>query len=136
MVFIASAELALVRGEYVRAVEMMDRLIAALAQVHIRPYGVCALHLKGKAMLALGNSDCAVEVWETARREAEAMGSRTLLWQVLSALSKVEAERGRAAQAETLRVKAHELIKYIANHTPDELRESFLNLPDVRAILA
>jgi hypothetical protein len=64
------------------------------------------------------------------------MGSRTILWQVLFGMSELVAGRGQVTRAEALRVKARELVKYVADHAPDELRESFQNLPDVRALLA
>jgi hypothetical protein len=39
------------------------------------------------------------------------------------------------ADAENYRAQAQAIIAYITDHTPPEFRESFLNLPDVRAVM-
>ena len=67
-----------------------------------------------------------------ARAEAEAIGSRRMLWQILFALSRLETD---PTEAERLRQQAREIAKYIADHTPPDLRASFLALPAVQAVL-
>jgi len=48
-------------------------------------------------------------------------------------LSQLEAD---PTEAERLRQQARRIIKHIADHIDEaDLRESFLNLPDVRAVL-
>ncbi|MFQ5593143.1 MAG: hypothetical protein ACE5HA_03240 [Anaerolineae bacterium] len=71
-----------------------------------------------------------------ARAEAEAMGARRMLWQILAALAEIEGQRGRMAEAENLRAQAREVIAFIADHTgTSELRASFLAQPEVHAVL-
>jgi hypothetical protein len=48
----------------------------------------------------------------------------------------MEKERGNNSQAEDFLAKGRGIIDYIVAHTPTEFRESFLNLPDVQAVLA
>jgi hypothetical protein len=52
-----------------------------------------------------------------------------MLWQILAALSEIEID-----QRATLRQQAQEIVTFIADHCPPELRESFLSLPNVRAL--
>jgi hypothetical protein len=58
------------------------------------------------------------------------------VWKSLSALSQVEAKRGKTAEARALLQEAREYVIGIASRagTP-ELREAFLTLPDVQAVL-
>ncbi len=91
------------------------------------------LHLQGQAMLRLGQESAARDRLLEARAEAEAIGSRWLLWQILFSLSQLETD---PTEAQRLRRQAEEIIKYIADHIDDlELRASFLDLPDVQAIV-
>lgn len=43
---------------------------------------------------------------------------------------------GLAAEAESLRRQAQQIVEYIAAHTPAELQESFRNLPEVPNVRA
>jgi hypothetical protein len=47
----------------------------------------------------------------------------------------LEAGRGHIAKSQTLRQQAREIITYIADHCPPDLRASFLYLPEVQAVL-
>ena len=51
-------------------------------------------------------------------------------------MSDFETEAGRHAEAERLRARALDVVRYISERTgSDELRASFLDLPDVRSIV-
>jgi len=83
--------------------------------------------------LALGREEAALESLLEARSIAEAIGSRRMLWRVLFALSELEAD---LTEAERLRQQARQIVEYIADHIDEvKLRQLFLNLPDVRAVL-
>jgi len=94
-------------------------------------------------LLALGQANEAHETGRLAQAEAVALGSRRALWPSLAFLSQLEAQRGHHAEAQALRQQAREIILYIADHCPPDLstgsgqslRASFLNRPDVRAVL-
>ena len=132
----ADAELALARRNYAHVISVMDGLIARLRRVGMRSFLSDALYLKGQALLAQDQIDAARQVLSEARAEAESLGSRRMLWQILAALSVIEDGRGRLAEAQQLRAQAHESIAYIANHIPTkELSDSFLQQPLVRAIV-
>jgi len=133
---LAEAELALAKRDANRAIALMDELIAFLGLVGVRTFLADALHLKGQALAAQDRSEESHATLTEARAAAEALGSRRALWPVLAALAEIEAGRGHAAEAQTLRRQAREIIQYIADHCPPDLRASFLNLPDVRAVSA
>ena len=133
---LAQIELALAREDYEGGITIANELIDGLNQYGIRVNIPDALLLKGKVLLAQGKVDQSHKVLIEARTRAEELGSRRTLWPILLALGRVETERGNAAEAEALLGKAKEIVDYIADHagTP-ELRESFLSIPDVKAVL-
>ncbi len=132
----ADAELALAKHDHARAARVTDELIARLRKVGMRSFLADALFLKAKALLAQGQVEAAGRVLNAARAEAESLGSRWMLWQILAALSAVEENRGRHAEVQAVRAQARELIAYIAGHMPTrDMRDAFLHRPTVRAIM-
>jgi tetratricopeptide (TPR) repeat protein len=129
---LAEGELALARRDYPRVVESMQRTAATLRAQGVHVHVPEALYLAARALLALDRLEEARAILCEARAEAEAMGTRYILWQILIALSRVEEQRGNPAEAESLRRQAREVIGDIADHCPSDLRASFLNLPDVK----
>ena len=63
--------------------------------------------------------------------EAEAIGSRRRLWQILAALAAIALTPAKAEQSGQ---SAREHIEYISNHAPANLRDSFHDLPSVVAV--
>ena len=140
---LADAELALAKQAFGHAVAVIEALVARLRKVGMRSFLAEALHFKGKALLAQGRVEAARAAWMEARAEAESLGSRRVLWPILAALAEIEAGRGNTTEAQALRQQACEIINYIADHcSPDpsagsgqSLRDSFLHLPEVQAVL-
>jgi hypothetical protein len=140
-----AAEIALAQADYLRATTLADQMIANIRSAGYRPIIPDVLYFKGRVMLAQDQIDSARPVLEEARAEAEAIGSRRSLWPILMALSEVEARSGDPARGEDLRRRAQEIVEYIADHiadpahpingplTAEQLRASFLNLPEVQA---
>lgn len=124
---LAEAELALARNDPARAAEAMDRLLERLRAFHIRTFLADALLIRGIALARMGRLDSAAQVLSDARGEAESIGSRRVLWQILAACSEVETRRGDLSAAQALRAQAREIVQYMADHISDEqLRASFL----------
>jgi hypothetical protein len=70
---------------------------------------------------------------EKARTEAEKLGSRRLLWQIIANLAELESDKERSI---ALKAEAHEIVQYIADHVArGDLRESFLRSTAVGAVL-
>ncbi len=128
----AEAELALALGHSERARGLAEEAVVVVRQLGVRTFLPSALYLQGQACLSLGQPNAARECWLAARVEAEAIGSRRMLWQISLALSQLETD---STEAERLHHQAREIIEYIADHTPPELRATFLALPAVQAVL-
>jgi tetratricopeptide (TPR) repeat protein len=130
----AYAEVFFQQQAYDHAFALNEQWLAALRQFGIRSRLPYALHMQGKIHLAQGDRVAAHASWQAARAEAEALGSRWALWQILASLAQIEEDADQAAQ---LRQEAQVSITYIADHISDaELRTSFLSLPAVRAVAA
>lgn len=130
---IAEAELALQQNGYDEAISVANRWLPMLRQNGVQIYIPNMLHIRSQAQLALNQKEAAVESLLEARSIAEEIGSRRMLWLVLFALSQLEAD---PIEADNLRQQARRIIEYIADHIDEtDLREVFLNHPDVRAVL-
>jgi tetratricopeptide (TPR) repeat protein len=132
---LAEAKLMLAKNDYARALQACDRLIEYRASHRLRQDLPNVLYVKALALRKNGNEN---EVWTLlteARVEAENTNARWIVWRILAELADIESERGQIEQARALRAQAREIIEYIAAHTPPELRASFLNVPDVRALM-
>ncbi len=133
---LTEGELALAQQDYGRVIAVMDDLIARMQKEQSRPFIPDALYVKGKALLGQGQTEAARKVLAQGREEAEALGSRRSLWPILVTLSDIEAQRGNAAEAQTLLNQSREHVQFIADHIGNaELRDSFLHLPEVRAVI-
>jgi tetratricopeptide (TPR) repeat protein len=131
-VILAEGELAVRQSDYARAVAIMDELLATLDQCGMQTYRSDALYIQGQALLAQGQPEAARGRLLEARVVAETIGSRRMAWQNLFALSQLESD---PAEAQHLRHRAQEIVEDIADHTPTDLRDSFLGLPAVRAVM-
>jgi hydroxypyruvate isomerase len=77
--------------------------------------------------------DLAKAALEQARLEAETIGSRRLLWQILFAMAGIEPDHEKSA---ALKTQARENIQFIADHIKsDELRSLFLQSESVKALM-
>lgn len=127
---LTDGQLALKMGDYERALAVTDDLLADLRQFGMRSEIPGTLAVIAQELLGLGQDEAARTRWQEARTEAEAIGSRRMLWPILFALSQLEPD---PIEAEDLRRQAQETVAYIADHiSKAELRASFLALPQVR----
>jgi predicted ATPase len=133
-VLAAHAELALAKDDPGRALALMDDVIESAGRDGMFIAVPRALHLKARALWALGRLDEAHATLVDARARAEAIQSRYRLLPILITLRELELALGHPAEADAARVQAREVATYIAEHSPDELRASFLNLPAVHAV--
>lgn len=125
---LARAELALAKYDYGRAIMTIDLLIEDLNRREIRSFIYEARYLKGRALLALDETETAYNVLDIALKEAEALDARRMVWPIGFALSQVAARRGSNGEAEELRRQAYSTVDYIANNMSNpELRSMFLH---------
>lgn len=131
----AQVELLLAEGNYERATDGGARLVEHLKRSQVRQYEPVAQLLYARALGASGKFDQAAEVLEQARTLAETIGARFSLWQILAASADLERQRSNRALAQSLRAQARAQVEYIAERTPADLRQSFLNTPPVRVLM-
>ena len=131
---LAQCRLALACKDHMQAIALADAVVESIRQVKLGQYLPEALFLKGKAHMMNGENDRAKEAFEQARLTAEVIGSRRLLWQILATLAETEPDQRKAA---AWKAQGREAVQFIADHmTSDEFRSLFLQLQDVRALLA
>lgn len=133
-VILIEAELALRQGDYERAQTITGDLPVNLNQFGLRVYLPEALYLRGQSLAAMGRPEAARKALREAQAEAEAIGSRRVLWQILASISRLESD---PTEASLLQQQAQKIVENIAASIGDpELRMSFLNLAEVRAVLS
>jgi hypothetical protein len=130
---VVEAELAVQQEDYAQALDLTAAYLTTVEQHEIRLYRLPTLYFRGQALLGQNQPDAARDCWLDARAAAEEMGLQSWLWQILFALSQLEPD---PTQAAALRQQAREIIDYISQHTPPDMRESFLGLSEVQAVLA
>ena len=135
--FVQSAsEIALASKEYDRVLELTEKTIASMHDFGTRLFLYDMLHLKGRALIELGRTAEARLALAEAQAEAEALGSRRSLLQLLPTRIEVEVQNGNTAEVETLRKQLGEIIGFIDNHIgQSQLRASFRELPIVQTML-
>jgi tetratricopeptide (TPR) repeat protein len=123
------ADLALKKGEYARSIAAMDKMIAILKEINFHFFLPDAYLLKSRALVAQNQLASAQQILEQAFTVAQ--NSPRILWQVLAAQAALTAQHD---QARELLAQAREILKGVVAGTPAKFRESFLNLPHVRAV--
>jgi tetratricopeptide (TPR) repeat protein len=134
-VLTAHAELALAQNDPERALALMDDVIESAGRLGMLILLPPALHVKAQGLWALGRVNEARAMLLDARARAEAMQARYRLLPILMTLHELEITLGHKAEALAVRMEAREVVTYIAEHSPAELRTSFRNLPSVRVVL-
>ena len=133
----------LVRSELALATQDYERVLSYASETHERGaeggqriFLPDMLRIEGQALLALGRVREAGEALADARALAGAQGSRRALWPILFEMSQVTSLEGNQDESERLLEESKETVNYIADHCgSSEIRESFLNLSQVRKIL-
>ena len=128
--FLAKSQLAFTPGNYPETIVIADEIIEYMRQFKLDQVLPDILFVKGKAHWILGDREKAHQAFVQARSAAEALGSRRMMWQIFAALAEIAED---AEQASLFRAQAQEIIQYIADHTPPELRGSFLAMQTVEA---
>ncbi|MCP4540313.1 MAG: hypothetical protein GY832_24505 [Chloroflexi bacterium] len=135
-VIIADAELALKQSDHKRSLAVTDNLLADLRQWGMQSQIPRALYLQGRALLGLGQDKTARKRLLEARTIAEEIGSRRILWQVLTLLAQIAQAHGQDEKARQLWAQAREIVEFMADNISDpELRALFLNAKPVHTML-
>lgn len=132
---LARVELDLALGNSKTAEELIGPILARVEMTEGRLFLHEVLFLKYRVLTARDRPAEAHQVLLMAKKEAEDLGSKRMLWRILAELARIETEQGNAQEAARLGVQARATVEFIASHSPPELRETFLQMPDVRSVL-
>ena len=107
--------------------------LAAMREFGISAFVADAMLVSAQALLQLGRGDEARAQLQIARTVAMSINQRRMLWQILPLLADLTAD---PTEATAMRAEAAAIMADIRDQLPnEELRASFLALPDVRRIL-
>lgn len=125
----ARAELELALRNPARALEIVDRLLASMA--NLAQYGPQAVprlsQLRGQAFVALGRIGEAIAEFRGAQTVTQKQGQRSMVWRLHIDLGKAYLVIGRREDAEQEFSSAQAIIQQLADTVPDgELHEHFL----------
>jgi DNA-binding CsgD family transcriptional regulator len=125
----ARAELELARGRPARALEIVDRLLAATT--NLREYGPYAVprltRLRANALAGLSRTDEAAGQLAGALEVARAQGQRPIIWRIHVDLGRACRSLGRRTAAAEHFAAARKLIQELADDLPQgTLRDHFL----------
>jgi predicted ATPase/class 3 adenylate cyclase len=133
---IAEIKFRLADGHPELATERVGDLLDYLEQFHVRQFRSDALLLKAKALLALDQPKEASEILSEACRQAEALSTQPILWQILDTQADVLERLDDPDQAKSKRDQARVILTTLADSIVEGSdRITFLNLPDVRRLL-
>jgi predicted ATPase len=131
---LAQCRLALAHKDYAQAIAIIDPVVKDIQQFKVGQYLPEALFLKGEAHLMDSEQNLAKTAFEQARLAAEAIGSRRLRWQILSAMAEIESDHEKSA---LLKKQACNNIQFIADHIgSDELRSLFMQSEAVKKLIS
>ena len=127
MLCCASVELALAQGHAIRALEIIDQLVASAAQAARGQSSLRVLKLRGEALF-MSQRQAEAEVASKAAQEiARTQGVRPLQWRMCIALGNLYQAQGRNVEAEQAFATARTLIEELAATIADEpLHDNFL----------
>jgi tetratricopeptide (TPR) repeat protein len=132
---ILRGRIAAAEGDLEEAVRIATEVLERLRGMGVRPFVPEALLLQGASLALLGRWTESERILREARSEAEALGHRRVLWEILRELSGVRAARGDPDEASRLRDEAGLIVHEIAGTIDDpELRASFLARPEVQPV--
>ena len=94
-----------------------------------------ALCFQARAFAAESQPEAARDLLMQALEEADEIGSLRARLPILIALAEIEPARGEDNEAQKFRRAAGEMIHGIEAHLPEDLRSSFMNLPQVQGIV-
>ena len=130
-------ELELAGGRPEQALASADRGLESMARAQVKPIR-SELHLgRSKALRALGRTQEARAALQTGCELATELGSNWALLQLSLEWRQLESEAGALEAAERLAAEARPLVAAVADSIEsDELKQTFLSLPQVRDLVS
>jgi class 3 adenylate cyclase/tetratricopeptide (TPR) repeat protein len=127
MLFLARLKYNLAAGSLEETAAQAASKVEELRKLNYMLWLPDLLHIRGRALMALGKIEEAETVLKEGASIAREMGSLVRLWPILATLTALEAGRGDEEQAAAFRTEARQAIDFISDHIgDDELRAHFL----------
>jgi hypothetical protein len=128
------AEIALLEADPIAAQEAASEAIDAAELAHAPRHVAKGLLFLGVAKAHLGSPDT-VTTLRRAATLAEQLGTTPLIWQARALVGALLAEEDPPTSARSLQA-ARSAVLAIAGDLPDDVREEWLNRPDIEALLS
>jgi predicted ATPase len=127
------AEMMLIEGNFLEALDDVDRSLDRLRSAGIRYFIPVLLQRRGMALRGLDRPEEALATFEEARQGAESMEMRlTRMW-ILIELVELALDQGKGNPPLSV---AQDSIRYIADRMgDDQMSQTFLALPRIRSIM-
>jgi len=136
-VLAVSVEVMLAKGENETARQYCEKIIEKLTSSNNKSMLHQIYLLKGIAHLRKNEYELAGIALSDALQVAEDLGSLWQLWQILLTQAELEDKLENPQKAASMRGKAIEYIEAICSEiSQPEIRESFLNRPDIKALMS
>ncbi|MDZ4764232.1 MAG: protein kinase [Chloroflexota bacterium] len=132
---LARARIALQLRAYDEALRAVDLLIDFLRESGVRVFFPDALMIKADALYHLGQPSEARALLVEGRSAATTMGTRRVLWEIMTLLGQVETTLGNPDGAQTAYAEARSALAAIADDAPPDMRARFLATPRAQAVL-
>jgi tetratricopeptide (TPR) repeat protein len=126
-ILLALAEISTAKRDYADALMLADRALEYANEMRFRPF-LPETHYRRARALHAQDKAVALDALNRARTEAETNGSYRIMWQILFTLAELQDVRGNRVEAERVRTQAREILDHIKEHTPSEMRETFLKV--------
>ena len=129
---VAEAKLAMTLDETERAKELTTKLVAKYRRSEMQYILPAALRLYGRAQANGGDRQAARAALLEARTLAQRRQMRHELRHILTELIDLTED---PAEVEAYKQEARDVLTFISDHAPPDLREMFLNQPEVKSVL-
>lgn len=130
------AWLALGQGQFTEALTALDQVADLMSGLDFKAFVPEFFYVRGLAFWQSGQIESAHSALLEARACSEAIRARRFLWRILVALAEIETHYGHTTEAAALRAEARTILHYLVDHCPPTHRDSFLNLAEVKQVLA
>ena len=129
---IAKCKLMFAQNDWAGIATFIEPIVKRKQQANAVLYSIDYFYYQAQAYIGLGHlaEGRAILIW--ACQEAQTAQSRVALYPCLLALANLETE---PTEKHKWLTQAREAIMYIADHSPADLRETFLQTPDVKHVL-
>lgn len=129
------AELALGEKRWDEGLELCDRLLGEFEREEQMGFAAGMWYWRAEIHQARGDVQVALQDALRARELLERAEHRILLWRSEGLLARIYGAQGNDTESLNARARAGVFINYIAEHSPADLRESFVGSAEVRRVM-